>query len=63
MIVDNCKGKISYGEALTYDIGFLNYLWYKTIRENKAKSKDPKSQKLAEAIEAELQNNEEDIQL
>ena len=54
MIVDNCKGKISYGEALTYDIGFLNYLWYKTIRENKSKSKDPKANKLAEAIEAEL---------
>ena len=45
---------MSYGEALNYDIGFLNYLWYKTIRENKARAKDPKSQKLADAIAEEL---------
>ena len=54
MIVDNSKGKTTYEEALKYDIGFLNYLWYKTIRENKARSKDPKMQKMAELMEDEM---------
>ena len=54
MVVDSNKGKISYTEALKMDIGFLNYLWYKTLKENKAKSKDPKSKALAEALEEEL---------
>ena len=54
MVVDNNKGKSTYGEALQYDIGFLNYLYNKTLRENKARSKDPKVQKMAELMADEL---------
>ena len=36
------------------DIGFLNYLWFKTLKENKAKSKDPKAKALSDALEDEL---------
>lgn len=51
MICDNNKGKISYTDALNMDIGFLQYLWYKTIRENNKNSKDPKLKAFAESLE------------
>ena len=54
MIVDNNKGRLTYGEALNYDIGFSNYLWYKTIKENKAQKKDKNAIALSKAIEDEL---------
>ena len=54
MIVDSNKGTLSYTEALKMDIGFLNYLWYKTLKENKKRSKDPKAKALSDALEDEL---------
>ena len=34
MIVDSNKGKITFAEARSLDLGFFHYLWNKTLREN-----------------------------
>ena len=36
------KGKISFTDALNYDIGLLQYLWYQSVKESKNKENDKK---------------------
>ena len=42
MIVDSNKGKITFAEARSLDLGFFHYLWNKTLREN-TKNADEKT--------------------
>lgn len=44
MICDNTGGRarMTYGEAMQYDIGFLHYLWYVVTKEMKSKSAQQK---------------------
>lgn len=51
MICDNNKGKLTYDNAFNLDIGFLQYLWYKTIRENINNKSDDKLKEFAEALD------------
>ena len=52
MICDNNGGgraRISYEEAMRYDIGFLHYLWYTVTKEMKSKSAQQRKEN--EAVE------------
>jgi hypothetical protein len=53
MICDNSKGKLTYEEALHYDVGFLQYLWYIAMKE--VKSKKAKELKQSEALSDSLE--------
>ena len=44
MICNENKGKMTFAEALNYDIGFLHYLYFKMMREMKAKKKITETQ-------------------
>lgn len=49
MICDSNKGRISINEAMHYDLGLLQFLWYEAMKDSK--SKKDSSKKLEEAIE------------
>jgi DNA-binding protein YbaB len=49
MICDVNKGKITISEALSYDLGLLQYLWYNAMKE--AKNKQNQNKKLDDALQ------------
>lgn len=49
LICDANKGRISIQEALGYDLGLLQYLWYEAMKESKSKAKSTK--KLDDVLE------------
>ena len=49
MICDVNKGKITITEALSYDLGLLQYLWYMAMKE--AKDRNKQNKKLDEALQ------------
>jgi hypothetical protein len=49
LICDANKGKITITDALQYDLGLLQYLWYNAMKE--AKSRQKSSKKLDDALE------------
>lgn len=55
MICDNYKGKITYEEAMRYDVGFLQYLWYIGLKTNA--NKKALEQKKDEAVMDELKGD------
>jgi len=49
MICDSNKGRISIEEAMHYELGLLQFLWYEAMKVSNSKSNA--SKKLEEAIE------------
>ena len=49
MICDSNKGRISINEAMHYDLGLLQFLWYDAMKASNSKA--DASKKLEDAIE------------
>lgn len=49
MICDSNKGRISIDEALHYELGLLQFLWYEAMKASTSKASA--SKKLEDAIE------------
>lgn len=48
MLCEYNKGKLTLTEAMSLDLGFMQYLWYKAMKE--AKSRKNKQSELEKAI-------------
>ena len=48
MLCEYNKGKLTYKEAMEMNLGFMQYLWYKSMKE--AKSRKNKQSELDKAI-------------
>lgn len=51
MICDYYKGKVSFVESLEFDVGTLQFLWYRAIKESEERKREEAEQRMKEERE------------
>lgn len=51
MLCDYYKGKLSFVEALDFDVGVLQFLWYRAIKESEQRKREEAEQRMKDERE------------